>query len=114
MSGLSTNGNISFGDAFVAGRNRVPRPAAGMTAFLTVRRDMEGYYVMGCVNSRNGRTSPTEGELSFRETKTRAILTKRPERRHLLKIGGRSRSMRSVGVSSQNPAGCTYVEFKGG
>src|SRR5437899_1781484 len=35
MAGLSTKGSISFGCALVAGRNRVPRPAAGMTAFLT-------------------------------------------------------------------------------
>src|SRR5438132_4398149 len=32
MSGLSTNGSISFGDALVTGRKRVPRPAAGNTA----------------------------------------------------------------------------------
>ena len=32
MSGLSTSGSISFGDAFVAGRKRVPSPAAGNTA----------------------------------------------------------------------------------
>src|SRR4026207_572561 len=36
MSGLSTSGSISFGCAFVAGRNRVPRPAAGNTAFRTI------------------------------------------------------------------------------
>src|SRR5215467_8071638 len=36
MVGLSTSGSISFGCALVAGRNRVPRPAAGNTAFLTV------------------------------------------------------------------------------
>src|SRR6266511_4326913 len=35
MAGLSTTGSISLGCAFVAGRNRVPSPAAGMTAFLT-------------------------------------------------------------------------------
>src|SRR5437764_13705156 len=35
MSGLSTSGNISFGCALVAGRKRVPNPAAGNTAFLT-------------------------------------------------------------------------------
>src|SRR3989475_4949307 len=29
--GLSTSGSISFGWAFVAGRNRVPSPAAGNT-----------------------------------------------------------------------------------
>ena len=28
-------GSISFGIAFVAGRNRVPSPAAGMTAAVT-------------------------------------------------------------------------------
>src|SRR5699024_5400514 len=33
--GLSTIGNISFGCAFVAGRKRVPRPAAGIIAFFT-------------------------------------------------------------------------------
>src|SRR5437660_2256535 len=32
MIGLSTRGSISFGWALVAGRNRVPRPAAGNTA----------------------------------------------------------------------------------
>src|SRR5712692_7195130 len=30
--GLSTIGSISFGCAFVAGRNRVPKPAAGKIA----------------------------------------------------------------------------------
>ena len=35
MVGLSTIGNISFAMAFVAGKKRVPNPAAGITAFLT-------------------------------------------------------------------------------
>src|ERR1700704_3542143 len=35
IAGLSTNGSISLGWALVAGRNRVPRPAAGNTAFRT-------------------------------------------------------------------------------
>src|SRR5690625_3285636 len=34
MVGLSTIGNISFGWAFVAGKKRVPNPAAGIIAFL--------------------------------------------------------------------------------
>ena len=34
-AGLSTTGSSSFGIAFVAGRKRVPRPAAGITAFFT-------------------------------------------------------------------------------
>src|SRR5512138_3099387 len=33
--GLSTSGSISFGCAFVAGKNRVPNPAAGNTALRT-------------------------------------------------------------------------------
>src|SRR5476649_2955828 len=35
IAGLSTTGNISFGVALVAGRNRVPSPAAGITALVT-------------------------------------------------------------------------------
>src|SRR5882672_8384657 len=35
MVGLSMTGTISFGWLLVAGRNLVPRPAAGMTAFRT-------------------------------------------------------------------------------
>src|ERR1700687_2195254 len=35
MMGLSTMGSISFGCALVAGRKRVPSPAAGKTAFRT-------------------------------------------------------------------------------
>src|SRR5580700_6680672 len=34
--GLSTIGSISLGCALVAGRNRVPSPAAGKTAFRTL------------------------------------------------------------------------------
>src|SRR6201998_1997119 len=35
IMGLSTSGSISLGWALVAGRNRVPRPAAGRTALRT-------------------------------------------------------------------------------
>src|SRR3990167_191272 len=34
MIGLSTIGSISLGKALVWGKNRVPNPAAGITAFL--------------------------------------------------------------------------------
>src|SRR5690348_2107311 len=37
MIGLSTSGSISFGCALVAGRKRVPSPAAGKTALRTAR-----------------------------------------------------------------------------
>ena len=33
--GLSTSGRISLGTDLVMGRNLVPQPAAGITAFLT-------------------------------------------------------------------------------
>src|SRR5207302_1530066 len=36
MMGLSTIGSISLGCALVAGKNRVPRPAAGKTALRTL------------------------------------------------------------------------------
>src|ERR1035438_1846805 len=36
MIGLSTMGSISFGCALVAGRKRVPSPAAGKTALRTL------------------------------------------------------------------------------
>src|SRR3981189_3430716 len=36
MIGLSTSGSISLGCALVAGRKRVPRPAAGKTALRTL------------------------------------------------------------------------------
>src|ERR1700691_811396 len=38
MAGLSTTGSISLGVALVAGRNRVPRPAAGTTALVTAAK----------------------------------------------------------------------------
>src|SRR5919108_3762266 len=35
MDGISMIGKSSFGTVLVAGRNRVPKPATGMTAFLS-------------------------------------------------------------------------------
>src|SRR5580692_3575893 len=40
MMGLSTRGSISLGWALVAGRKRVPRPAAGKTALRTFAAGM--------------------------------------------------------------------------
>src|SRR5277367_5273442 len=42
ICGLSTTFNISFGWALVAGRNRVPSPAAGNTALRTLRTGTAG------------------------------------------------------------------------
>ena len=45
--GLSTIGNISFAIAFVAGRKRVPSPAAGITAFLTFVMCLPPFWFIG-------------------------------------------------------------------
>ena len=47
IDGLSTTGSIAFCCAFVAGRKRVPRPAAGMTAFLTGMKRPSVVVVLG-------------------------------------------------------------------
>src|SRR4051794_6216959 len=65
ISGLSTMGSSSFGHAFVAGRNRVPSPATGKTAFRTgLRIDCIGFplvLVVGLAtrNARSGGNSST-------------------------------------------------------
>src|SRR3990172_8965635 len=43
MSGLSTTGIISFGLALVAGRNRLPKPATGNTAFVIARMTLSSF-----------------------------------------------------------------------
>src|SRR5690606_22513137 len=43
MIGLSTSGSISFGCALVAGRKRVPRPAAGKTALRIILFTFRSY-----------------------------------------------------------------------
>src|SRR3954451_10425878 len=55
MAGLSTTGSISLGVAFVNGRDRGPRPAAGITAFV---RAMRATLVRGRLRGRGGRQSP--------------------------------------------------------
>src|SRR5215210_4813455 len=59
MIGLSTSGSLSLGCALVAGRNRVPQPAAGKTAFRTRieprwwEREIGGEYTAGGVRGRS-------------------------------------------------------------
>src|SRR3954451_14174741 len=55
IAGLSTTGSISFGVAFVKGRNRVPRPAAGITALVTA---MKATLVRRGLRGGGGRQSP--------------------------------------------------------
>src|SRR3989304_504415 len=55
MVGLSTSGSISLGWALVAGRKRVPSPAAGNTAFLTLMA------LMSSAPARRERSSSAPG-----------------------------------------------------
>ncbi len=45
MVGLSTIGSISLAIALVAGKKRVPKPAAGITAFLTFMKEVSFYLI---------------------------------------------------------------------
>src|SRR5205809_3660861 len=47
MRGLSTSGNISLGWALVAGKKRVPKPAAGKTAFEMLMRLLAPQIIVG-------------------------------------------------------------------
>jgi len=46
---LSMIGNNSFGIAFVAGKNRVPKPATGKTAFVTFCTPVSLYQRDPCI-----------------------------------------------------------------
>src|SRR5712692_2936968 len=55
MVGLSTSGSISFGCALVAGRKRVPSPAAGKTPLRTRGKVTSGRRVGRAVSGVQGR-----------------------------------------------------------
>src|SRR3984957_18679654 len=69
MAGLSTRGNISFGWALVAGRNRVPRPAAGMTALRTREETTKCFYPLRADSAAGRRDDPPSGTLSSRRAR---------------------------------------------
>ncbi|WP_321791756.1 hypothetical protein [Burkholderia pyrrocinia] len=62
MSGLSTTGSISFGLALVAGKNRVPRPATGNTAFVTFNM------ISDSIRSGLGPTIPMAGNAGMQSS----------------------------------------------
>src|ERR1051326_5419461 len=79
MIGLSTSGSISLGWALVAGKKRVPRPAAGKTAlraFMVVRRVSRGCpAALGTDNCKWSGSSLAywfEGSLKKREQRVRS------------------------------------------
>src|SRR3546814_18122216 len=48
MAGLSTTGSISLGMDLLAGSMRVPKPATGITAFLTFMFDTHSLFFIAC------------------------------------------------------------------
>src|SRR5438132_13982645 len=73
ISGLSTSGSISFGCALVAGKKRVPRPAAGKAAlrtFIVLRRQLKveirSDLRVHIVVSRRAQVQPFRPAKSFR------------------------------------------------
>src|SRR5271165_2813723 len=53
ISGLSTMGSISFGLALVAGRKRLPSPATGNTALVSLPNAMEEFLELLFVDHRH-------------------------------------------------------------
>src|SRR4051794_39366668 len=77
IAGLSTTGSISFGVAFVAGRKRVPRPAAGTTALVTRGRWLCAVVTRSLSEDRGGgvgRTVAAPGGEGLRGRRRRAAL----------------------------------------
>src|SRR5947209_12088125 len=70
IAGLSTIGSISLGVAFVAGKNRVPSPAAGTTAFVTGAKSAMNQTL---VNPQEPRVH----DIALKATVRRSILERR-------------------------------------
>src|SRR6266581_2923734 len=101
MIGLSTRGSISLGCALVAGRKRVPRPAAGKTAFRIF------FMTAGNAITRVPRALPGRATLNgharpqVRGGEPRARGTRRLRQRRGA-AGGRAKALR---VRAQGPLG---------
>src|SRR5713226_8051458 len=89
MAGLSTKGSISFGCALVAGRNRVPRPAAGMTAFLTF---------MGLLGWGKGSLSHQPGPSHPGSLRARHLVAAPPLRGVHRQVGGADQSVGGIPI----------------
>src|SRR5881398_2328174 len=86
IAGLSTTGSISFGMALVAGRKRVPRPAAGITALVMWYAMQQGYrsdflrsvHVRGCEPPEEG----TSGRVAGAAAQSHPVGASERHRRH--------------------------------
>src|SRR5215207_4433654 len=78
-AGRSTTGSSSFGTALVAGRNRVPMPATGMTAFRADRAGWSAVGMPGSLASLRSVLPDPEAVAAKAELRLR-LLTRRTER----------------------------------
>ena len=92
IAGLSTTGSISFGWLFVAGRNRVPSPAAGMTALRTLV--VTGFLASRSFSWRRNsrRMLPRAARRSARRARRRRRSPRRRDRRARPRTGTRRRT----------------------
>src|SRR5438874_1491285 len=84
IAGLSTIGSISLGVAFVAGRKRVPNPAAGMTALVTGA--LMAATLVGSVRRDGLRDAPLVASLGLRDVEREVGRT--DERRRAVAVVG--------------------------
>ena len=105
MIGLSTSGSISFGCALVAGRKRVPRPAAGNTALRTrdvtsgiVAEDVLGARIYNAVAASEAACSirPSFATTSRRSAPASATAVSIPTRRSRSSPRSRRRRRRLI------------------
>ena len=101
MIGLSTSGSISFGCALVAGRKRVPRPAAGKTA-LRMRGMSDASIPSNARREDGGRRPrgggggaapprvrlPAAGDPWAKDAERRAVLGEVEQLRHRQRLAG--------------------------
>ncbi len=109
MAGLSTTGSISFGVALVAGRNRVPSPAAGMTALVRARST-----VMSRTLTRTGHTAGVSTLDGSRDKAVRRALARQRRRSAVLGAdAGPALAERLLALPEVAAAGCVaaYSSF---
>src|SRR5262245_33304811 len=93
IAGVSSSGSISLGCALVAGRNRVPSPAAGMTAFrtLVIAPPLRGPGVYPSEATRRPSRSVMDTPIHLAHADLRVrVLVVRPAHRGLPALLGRS------------------------
>src|SRR5579863_2702854 len=95
MSGLSTTGSISLGCAFVAGRKRVPRPAAGKTALRT------RFVLSGIVLRKIRQTAKLRGAAKIvNQSPGIAVCLQKSNNGHCVKMIGNVKREREIGYSN--------------